>query len=80
MSMSMCQQAQAKQRKQETQVAMYGKQAKSKRQRILCAMYKDFAKTENATFKKDTVLTDFVALKTQGGLKTYFQRKRGLVN
>lgn len=73
-------QAQAKQRKQETQDAMYNKQAKSKRQRILCSMYKDFAKTENAIYKKDTVFSDFALMTTQGKVKDYFKVKRGLAN
>ena len=59
---------------------MYDKQAKSKRQRVLCAMYKDFAKTDNATYRKDTVFADFNALKAENGLKKFFQRRKGLVN
>ena len=52
---------------------MYKHQANSKRQRILCAMYKDFSKTDNATFKKDTVLDSYKELiKNKDNFKNYF--------
>ena len=74
-------QEQAAQRKKETHEAMYKKQAKSKRQRILCAMYKEFAATDKATFKKDTVLDSYKELSSnKEKFKNYFINRKNAQN